>query len=166
LAYINNTNDKNRDALLFNLSAFLSAIRSITADYMQKQYGEKHGFSEWYKQQNLGSDPEIVFLNKVRVDFIHLNPRIITTERGASISATGLVVYSDNDPRKKTAPPLPETLPPEPTPIQITTYDVIFRVDDEMIKIGLKNDLSVLDFCHRQYEKLEDLVNRCEERFK
>jgi hypothetical protein len=161
--YLNNTTDKNRDTLLFSLSAFLSSIRSITGNYMDTQYGNKPGFKEWYKKQNLGNDPEIVFLNKVRVGFVHLKPRIIATDRGLNYQVTTRIVYSDGDPRKKTEPPLPETLPPEPGPIQITTYDVIFPLDDEMAKLGLKEDLPVIEFCDRQYKKIERLVFECEE---
>lgn len=163
--YINNTTNENRDNLLFSLSAFLASFRSITGNYMDSQYGKKPGFKEWYKQQNLGSDPELVFLNKARVDFVHLRPRIIATTRGINFQATMRLVYSNGDPRKETEPPLPETLPPEPALTQITTYDVIFPLDDEMRKFGLINDLSVMDVCDRQYRKIEAIVYECENRY-
>ena len=163
--YVKNTTEDYRDTLLFSLSAFLSSIRSITGNYMQQQYGDKIGFKKWYEQLNLGNDPEIVFLNKVRVDFVHLKPRIIATERGISIEATMRLVYADDDPRKTTAPILPETLPSEPKPVQITTYDVIFPLDEEMSKIGLKEDLSVMEYCDRQYKKIETIVYECEKQF-
>lgn len=163
--YINFTTNENHDTLLFTLSAFLSSIRSITGNYMDSQYGDKPGYKEWYKQQNLGSDPETVFLNKVRVDFVHLKPRVIATDRGVPIQATMRLVYSKGDPRNETESPLPETLPPEPEPLQITTYDVIFPLDEEMAKLGLKEDLSVMEYCDRQYKKIENLVYNCEKLF-
>lgn len=163
--YINFTTNENRDTLLFTLSAFLSSIRSITGNYMDSQYGDKPGFKEWYKKQNLGSDPEIVFLNKARVGFVHLKPRVIATQRGVPLQGTMRLVYSKGDPRKETELPLPETLPPGPEPLQITTYDVIFPLDEEMAKLGLKEDLPVMEYCDRQYKKIESLVFKCEELF-
>lgn len=162
--YLQTTTDENRDNLLFSLSAFLSSIRSITGNYMDKQYGKNPRFKEWYKQQNLGSDPEIVFLNQLRTDYVHLRPRIIATERGLTSAITTRIVYADDDPRKKLVPPLPETLPSEPPIIpQITTWDVIIPLDEDMRKLGLDKELPVLDYCDRQYKKIENLVFKCEE---
>lgn len=163
--YLQNTTDENRDDLLFSLSAFFSSIRSITGDYMGSQYGDKPGFKIWYQQQNLASDPELVFLNKIRVAYVHLKPRIIATERGVSCGLKANVVYGDTDPRKETAPPLPETLSVEPVTFETTTSDLIFQLDEEMKKLGLDKDLSVLDFCDRKYEKIKSLVYECESRF-
>lgn len=164
MRYIQTTTEKNRDNLLFSLSAFLSSIRSVTGNYMDRQYGTNPGFKEWYKQQNLGSDPEIVFLNQLRTDYIHLKPRIIATERELTYAITTRIVYGDDDPRKKQVPPLPETLPPEPPIIQqITTYDVIIPLNEDMRKLGLDKELPVLDYCDRQYKKIETLVFNCEE---
>ena len=149
---------------MFSLSAFLSSIRSITANYIQQQYGDKTGFEKWYKQLNLGNDPEIVFLNKVRVGFVHLKPRIMATERGVSSKFHARLV-SEGDPREKTASSLPETLPSEPKPLQITTYDVIFPLDEKMAQLGLKEDLPVMEYCDRQYKKIETIVHECEKQF-
>ena len=163
--YINDTTYENRDSLLFSLSAFLASLRSITGNYMDSQYGRKPGFKEWYKQQNLGSDPELVFFNKARVDFVHKKPPVIATALEIGTQATMRLVYSDGDQRKETEPPLPETLTPEPALTQITTHDVIFPLDDEMKKIGLINDLSVMNICDKQYKKIEAIVYECENRF-
>jgi hypothetical protein len=85
-AYLSDTTDENRDILLFDLGAFISAVRSITI-YMQKQYQDKPNFYEWYcpKQIEMKKDSELKFLNSLRVDFIHIKPCVIVTEREAHV---------------------------------------------------------------------------------
>jgi hypothetical protein len=166
MIYLRTTTYDNRDNFLFSLSAFFSSIRSIKGNYMDKQYGKYPGFKEWYRQQNLGSDPEIVFLNQLRTEYVHIKPRLVATERELTCAMTTRIIYADGDPRKESASPLPEALPSEPPRVpQITTFDLIIPLDEEMIKLGLNKDLPVLDYCDRQYRKVEALVFRCEEQF-
>ena len=59
----------------FYLSAFLSALRSVTF-YLQKQYSGDDRFCEWYaiKQQEMDGDPVLKLLNKKRVGVVHREP--------------------------------------------------------------------------------------------
>ncbi|HEX3067498.1 MAG TPA: hypothetical protein VHX14_02910 [Thermoanaerobaculia bacterium] len=59
----------------FYLSAFLSALRSVTF-YLQKQYSGDDPFREWYgiKQQEMEADPVLKMLNKKRVGVVHRQP--------------------------------------------------------------------------------------------
>ena len=70
----------------YNLSAFLSAARSITF-YMQRQYKRCDGFGQWYCQTQIemSADPELEYLNKARVEAVHTEP--VTTV--ATCVATG-----------------------------------------------------------------------------
>lgn len=160
--YVKETTDENRDELLFNLSAFIAAGRSITGNYMQNQYGD-----DWYKKQKFEFDQELMLLNEMRVEFVHLKPHGIATERGLTYPVTARVVYAEGDPRRLTAPPLPEIQPSEPVTSEPVTYVVVLRPDDKMKgKIpGLADEYNVLEFCNRQYEKYEKLVDECERRF-
>jgi len=159
--YIRKTTDENRDVLLFNLSAFLAAGRSITANYMQSQYDD-----EWYREQHFEFNQELRFLTEIRNDFVHKKPQTIIANRGLESSVTARVVYADGDPRKKTAPPLPETKPSEPIVSQPVTYEVVIRPDDKLKKkLGLEDEYNILDFCNRQYKMYEKLVKECEKRF-
>ena len=56
----------------FNLSAFLSAARSITF-FMQKQYNDCSWFEAWYciKRREISGDAELKYLNAARVESIH-----------------------------------------------------------------------------------------------
>lgn len=59
----------------FYLSAFLSALRSITF-YLQKQYADDERFREWYagKQDEMQNDRVLKVLNKQRVGVVHREP--------------------------------------------------------------------------------------------
>lgn len=59
----------------FYLSAFLSALRSVTF-YLQKQYTGDDRFRDWYvvKQQQMDADPVLRLLNKKRVGVVHREP--------------------------------------------------------------------------------------------
>ena len=59
----------------YNLSAFLSAFRSVTY-YLQKQYSEDARFQAWYpeKQREMSSDPLMKMLAKKRDGVVHREP--------------------------------------------------------------------------------------------
>ncbi len=164
--YVVATTDKNRDALLFSLDAFFSAARSITF-YMQNQYAEKPNFWEWYcpKQISMKGDDELKFLNNLRVNFIHIGPPTITTVRADSYGMDCPLVYADDHPLKGTETPVMDMSPSKPLETGVKTLDVIFDADEYTVKEGLKEDIEVLPFCHRQLEKLEALVDECEKHF-
>ncbi len=59
----------------FNLSAFLSAARSVTF-IMQSEFKSSPEFSGWYKekQKEMNSDENFKFFNNLRVATIHQKP--------------------------------------------------------------------------------------------
>lgn len=165
--YKEDTTDENRDVLLFSLDSFFSAARSITF-YMQKQYNSKPCFEDWYssKQKDMKGDNELKFLNKLRVDFIHIKTPIIATVREATYMLAAYVKYADNHPLKGTEPPLTDIQPVIPFDTQIKTLEVIFDTNEYAANEGLGKDTEVLPFCDRQLHKFEDLIDECEKRFK
>ncbi|MDH4222361.1 MAG: hypothetical protein OEV55_02355 [candidate division Zixibacteria bacterium] len=68
-------NQTERDAFKYNLSAFLSAFRSITL-IMQKEFNKHPVFADWYSIQRnkLKTDKKMNSLNTKRVMTIHLQP--------------------------------------------------------------------------------------------
>ena len=77
----------------FNLSAFLAAARSTTL-FLQKQYSGETHFEEWYhqKQTEMGSDPDLVTLNKLRVETIHVKPVNLIVQAGPTLPAEGVEI--------------------------------------------------------------------------
>lgn len=141
------------NAFSCNLSAFLSAARSMTF-YMQKQYSHRNGFAEWYcrKQIEMSADRELVFLKKARVEDIHTE----TVRTGATREATGdaracIAVEGTLENEQ-----VGETKPKPPTQSSPKTLRRFFP--------ELENG-DVVEFCERQLAKLSKLVEECESRF-
>ena len=67
----------------FNLSAFLSALRSTTF-YLQAQYKRKPGFEEWYARQreSMASDPVLKMLKDIRTEAVHQRPVNLLVKSG------------------------------------------------------------------------------------
>ena len=80
----------------YNLSAFLSAARTITW-YMQKQYKHRDGFAQWYcqKQIEMSADPELEYLNDARVEAVHTEPVATGTTRVATATVKAFIVKPD-----------------------------------------------------------------------
>jgi len=70
IATVNNTR-----IFPFNLSAFLSALRSTTF-YLQVQYGHEQRFADWYgrAQEKMKNDPVLKMLTELRRQAVHLKP--------------------------------------------------------------------------------------------
>ncbi len=64
---------ENPDAFRWNLSALLSAARSVTF-YLQKEFSGDPGFDEWYqaRREEMLADDEMRFLNEARINSIHV----------------------------------------------------------------------------------------------
>jgi hypothetical protein len=67
----------------FNLSAFLSALRSTTF-YLQVQYGHEQRFAEWYgrAQETMKNDPVLKMLKELRTETIHQKPVTLLVNSG------------------------------------------------------------------------------------
>ena len=68
-----NESINDRDIFKFNLSAFLSAGRSVTF-YLQEEYAYNPKFKEWYpkKQEEMEKDLVLQFFNRKRVVVVHI----------------------------------------------------------------------------------------------
>jgi hypothetical protein len=77
----------------FNLSAFLAAARSTTL-FLQKQYSGESGFNDWYqrKQAEMAADPDLLTLNKLRVETVHIQPVSLTVQAGPTLPADGIEI--------------------------------------------------------------------------
>jgi hypothetical protein len=142
----------------YNLSAFLSAARSITY-YMQKQYKtgkskkDKKDFDEWYrpKQQKMRDDPELKYLITARDAAIHIE----TIETGATrikASSVGLTVGKDT-------PEAEQVKEAESKPSAQSSPKTVRRFFPEF------KDMDVMEFGEKQLVKLTKIVEECEKRF-
>ena len=77
----------------FNLSAFLAAARSTTL-FLQKQYSGESRFDAWYqrKQADMASDPDLLTLNKLRVETVHIQPVSLLVQAGPTLPADGVEI--------------------------------------------------------------------------
>src|SRR5690348_4165634 len=73
------TSTENKDAFRFNLSAFLSALRSTTF-FMKAEYTHSQGFLTWYESKlaEMDADSILRFFKKQRNNTIHI--RCIATQ--------------------------------------------------------------------------------------
>ncbi|MDD5510536.1 MAG: hypothetical protein PHI12_06995 [Dehalococcoidales bacterium] len=138
------------DCFSYNLSAFLSAARSITY-HMQKQYKRRSGFTEWYCQKQIGmsADSELQYLNNARVENVHKETAQTGATRERTVSLD--VIIGEVTPQKEQ---VEEAVSEPPTP---SSYPTARFFPD--LKDG-----AVIEFCERQLVKYEELVEECEQR--
>ena len=88
IATVNNTR-----TFPFNLSAFLSALRSTTF-YLQVQYGHDERFAEWYgrAQETMKKDPLLKLLNELRRKAIHQKPVNLVVNSGPAFHEDPITV--------------------------------------------------------------------------
>lgn len=144
---------QNDDLFAFNLSACLSASRSVTF-YMQKQYGKVPGFADWYcaRQIEMRADAELDYLNEARVESIHTKYVPVKSSRTATASLDAYIVDpSAPAPGPKAQPDVGET----GSARTIVAGRSFLAFPDE----------EALVFCERQLGKLTELVRQCESKF-
>jgi len=137
----------------YNLSAFLSAARSITW-YMQKQYKQRDGFAEWYcpHQIKMSADSELEYLNKVRVEDVHRKPVLSGATR--ELTMTGDIILV-----KDGASVAEQAKEAEPKPPTQSRQKTVRRWFPEFRQV------EVIEFCENQLTKLAKMVEECENRF-
>jgi hypothetical protein len=66
----------NVKAFVYNLSAFLSALRSITDNHLPKQFSKHPGFDSWFRGKVAahGDDEILRALARLRIETVHLSP--------------------------------------------------------------------------------------------
>lgn len=147
---------ENDDFFSYNLSAFLSAARSITF-HMQKQYKHQDGFNDWYcqKQKEMRADCKLVYLNKARADEVHKKPVQTVATRQVNVTLSTIIADTDGTIPDVQAEQV-ESPPPDVGAPQ--TVRRFFR-DDSL------GDMDVIPFCKEQLCKLKTLVDECEKCF-
>ena len=144
---------KDDEIFAYNLSAFLSAARSITL-YMQKQYKHQKGFDEWYSREQIemSADPELQYLKHARNEDLKTESvatgatRIKTFTMGVTIVEKGT---SETEQVKEA-----ELRPPtQSNPETVRRFFLKFP------------DVDVRVFCEKQLIKLNRIVKECEDQF-
>ena len=152
-----------RDAFKYNLSAFLSAARSVTL-IMQKEFNNKPGFAEWYcsQQAKMKADRTMKILCKERNITIHQQPIHPQAHIKASIAEhititeTVLAVLTHADGTveryKSASPTTPASLQTEST-VKWHWYFEKIPGDD------------VVTVCQKYIKEIETIVTECERQF-
>ena len=142
------------DEFAYNLSAFLSAARSITF-YMQKQYKHRDGFAEWYcrKQIEMSADEELKYLNNARVEDIHKEPVHTGATREVGCSVDVILVPEDEQANET------ELEPHTQSSSKTSSLKTVRRF---FPKFG---EVDVTEFCESQLTKLTMIVEECENHF-
>ncbi len=152
-----------RDTFKYNLSAFLSASRSVTL-IMQKEYDNISGFKQWWseKQENVRNDHAMNLLNEKRVMTIHTQPvrpraqvNVIMKEHIITTDSVSIVItHADGAVDRRESEPAP---PPKPAK---TENNIEWRWYFAELP---KQD--ILTLCKEHLTKLGTLVKECESRF-
>jgi len=164
----------DRAAFKYNLSAFLTAARSVTL-FMQKEFKKVSGFKEWYeeKQAKMKNDSDMTFLNKTRRITIHIKPIQLHAHIDVTISAptASVIVYAQ-------APTIVvtktdgtiERSKPKPTLPPLTTMTALTHTEAQSTTTWRWHfddlpDREVLTFCEEQVAKIKTLLAECESLF-
>jgi len=157
-------NQAERDAFKYNVSAFLTAFRSVTM-IMQKEFNKVSGFADWYQvqQEKMKANDKMKLLNAKRTMTIHqqlVQPRahvnVSTTEHITLTDSMSVIVIRADGTRERygSAPPKPPATPAKTeTTIQWRWYF------DEI------SDIDVVTVCQECQTELEAIVSECEQRF-
>ena len=155
---------EDRKKFAFNLSAFLSAARSVTF-IMQSEFKSYPGFNDWYKdkQEEMNNDRDFKFFNKLRVATIHKKPVVpykkIEIDISETIHISESVTIRVTDKEGKVISE--QTLEPKESKSSQET-EVAIRHSWYFEK-SPHDDL--FELCNKYIQKIEKLVGECETRF-
>lgn len=157
-------NQAERDAFKYNLSAFLTAFRSVTM-IMQKEFDKVSGFADWYQVQQgqMRTDTKMKLLNTKRTMTIHQQPvqprahvNVSITEPITIIDSMSAILTRADGTIERYDPVPPESLPTPGKPETTVQWRWYF---DEIPNID------VIAVCQECMTKLEAIVSECEQRF-
>ena len=155
---------EDRKKFAFNLSAFLSAARSVTF-IMQSESKSSPEFSDWYKdkQKEMNNDGDFRFFNDLRVATIHKKPVVPHKKTEIGISETIAISESitirvidkeGNVISEQTSEPK-ETKPPQEKEVTVKhSWYFEERPNDDL-----------LGLCNKYIQNIEKLVEECEKQF-
>ena len=165
-------NDENRQRFEYNLSAFLSAARSVTF-VLQKESSKNPEFDEWYckKQMQMKRDKLFKFLKKKRDSGIHkkiIKPRaeISTTippvTGATSISVETIVRKADGTIKdyEYSESPVKSKITPKQDNTEITEYKWFFSDCPNEYRT-----VDVITLCEKYLNDLKLIVEEAESKF-
>lgn len=157
-------NQAERNAFKYNLSAFLSAARSVTL-IMQKEFVGVPRFADWYidQQDKMRADDMMKVLKDKRDVTIHEQPVdlhacvevSITEHITVTDSVSVTIIRADGTVEQRNS--MPPSPPPAPTKTESTVKWRWFF--DEV------PDTDVITVCKEYISKLESIVTECERLF-
>lgn len=152
---------ENDDEFKYNLSAFLSAARSITW-FMQGQYAQVEGFGRWYedKQKEMREDQELKYLDNARVASVHTEFISTGATRVATLGMTCCLEKAKNAPSTNNVDiPQKVDAPQNSESSRPTLPKTVKRFFPEF------EEMDIIEYCKRQLDKFEKLVAECEQKF-
>ena len=150
---------KDDEIFAYNLSAFLSAARSITL-FMQKQYRtgkskkDKKDFDEWYcrKQQEMKDDPELRYSKNARNEDLKTES-VATGATRKIMSSIGVSIVEKGTPEAEQVKEAESKASAQSSPETVRRFFPEFK------------DMDVMEFGEKQLVKLTKVVEECEKRF-
>jgi len=163
----------DRDAFRYNLSAFLSAARSVTF-LMKPEFHKAPGFKEWYAKTGVEKDNDMKFFNEKRKMTIHTEPVRPRAKVDVTIYApTANITISALPPTiitTKADGTIERRIEPEPTLSPVTPVSDETKTEGKAVTEwrwyfeGLP-DKDVVTACEEHLKKLGALVAECESLF-
>ena len=160
----------DRDAFKYNLSAFLSAARSVTF-YMQKEFARAPDFEEWYatEQEAMRRDPVMPFFldarnRTLKQEYVPTRARIrvdVNDPVGVSDSVGVVVRRGDGTLERWNAE---EQRPERPAELTPSETNIEWKWFFQDLPSGAK-EKDVMALCAGYVLALGTLVDRCEAKF-
>jgi hypothetical protein len=166
----------------FNLSAFLTAARSITF-FMQNEFRSKTGFMNWYenKQKLMGRECSFKFVNEMRRATVHVKRVMSDKKVSVTISETPIQVadsvsvrvirdgkiveeHPSKDSKKtKTITSIKSLIQSASAPFQRSNNNREGRNVSRFFKEDPNED--PIRKCEKYIQKLRNIVDECEQLF-
>jgi predicted P-loop ATPase/GTPase len=155
----------------FYLSAFITAARSIIDNFMQKEFKNITGFTEWYqsKQEIIQSD-DFKFFNQMRVATVHTNRIKPNKEVYMGITESPISVTDSVDVKVVRAGYLVEEHSSQDTKKTDTLSEPLEKnvsASSKAVKRHFKEypEKKLDELCQRYLQDLTKLVDECEQQF-
>lgn len=151
------------EILGFNLSAFVSASRSVTF-FMQKEFKESLRFENWYldMQKKMKGDCILRFFNSLRVCNVHI--RSIMINRHISIhlreppiqifESVGVKVIRNGKVIQESSSPLTISSPSRDPPSYDSSREVKMHFEE-------KPDEDGYELCEEYLKRIENIIEEC-----
>jgi hypothetical protein len=175
LAQMETTMD-NKNAFRYNLSAYISALRSTTM-FMQKEYAHTPNFPSWYliKQTQMKADKILSFFNHQRKSTIHIKPIVTHAQVQFHSPAFNIAKYTGEEPLSFTItasveesgkPVMQVTNIVDPAGIMAGEASIETQwLFDDLPQEDNPENKDVIVLCKEQLDKISAIVSECEQLF-